>query len=65
MKRITVWIYGLCAFIWSVRAFLEVIHKTYTKSVFWFCMNLFCAVLWVFSFCIVYKRYCSNKDGQN
>ena len=35
-SKTTVILYGLCAIIWSVRAILEMIFKTYTDSVFWF-----------------------------
>lgn len=55
-------LFGLCAVLWSIRAVLEVIHKTYADSVFWFCLNVFCAILWIVCFFVNLKRYRSEKD---
>ncbi len=61
-SKTTVILFGLCAVLWSARAVFEVAHQTYTDSVFWFCANLACAILWDVSFLIVLKRYRENND---
>lgn len=58
----TVILYGLCTTIWSVRVILDVVSKTYSDSLFWFCMNLACSVLWIVNFFIAFTKYRSNKE---
>lgn len=62
VSRLSVMLYALCAVIWTIRAILEVAYKTYNNSVFWFVMNMLCAVLWIGVFIVNLKRYRSNKD---
>lgn len=54
---------GICAVIWTVRAILEIIFQTYRSSVFWFVLNLLCAVLWIVSFLVNFKRYRSSSGS--
>lgn len=54
---------GICAVIWTVRAILEIIFRTYRSSVFWFVLNLLCAVLWIVSFLVNFKRYRSASGS--
>lgn len=61
-SQLTVRLYALCAVIWTIRAILEVVYKTYNDSIFWFILNLLCAVLWIVAFIVNLKRYRSNKD---
>ncbi len=55
-------LYGMCAVIWTVRATLEIVFKTYNYSIFWFVMNILCAALWIVAFFVNLKRYYFNKD---
>lgn len=59
---LSVILFAVCAVIWTIRAILEVAYKTYNDSVFWFVMNILCAVLWIGAFIVSLKRYRSNKD---
>lgn len=59
--RLTVAIFGACAVIWTIRAILEVVYQTYNYSVFWFVLNVLCAVIWIAAFVVNLKRYRSNK----
>lgn len=59
---LTVMLVALCAIIWSIRAVLEVILQTYNDSIFWFVLNVLCAVIWVIAFFINLKRYRSSKE---
>lgn len=43
---LSVILFGFCAVIWTIRAILEVIDKTY-NSFQGFGMNMLCAVLWI------------------
>ena len=43
-SRLTVILFGVCAVIWTIRAILEVAYQTYNDSVFWFILNVLCAV---------------------
>lgn len=61
--QLSVTLYALCAVLWTIRAILEVAHKTYNDSVFWFVMNLLCAAVWIVAFLVNLKRYRSNKDA--
>ena len=63
--KTTVILYGLCAVIWSVRAILDVVYQAYSDSLFWCCMNSACAILWIVSFFVTFKRYRSTKDEQD
>ena len=63
-RRLTVILFGACAVIWTIRAILEVVYQTYNDSVFWFVLNVLCAVIWIAAFVINLKRYRSNKDEQ-
>ena len=55
-------LYGICAVIWTVRVIVEIVYKTYNDSVFMFVLGILCALIWICSFFILMKRYCSNKD---
>lgn len=61
-NRLTVMLVALCAIIWSIRAILEVIYQTYNDSIFWFVLNVLCAVIWIIAFFINLKRYRSSKE---
>ena len=63
-RRLTVILFGACAVIWTIRAILEVVYQTYNDSVFWFVLNVLCAVIWIAAFVINLRRYRSNKDEQ-
>ena len=45
-KKITVILYGVCAVIWILRVVFEEIEKEYHDSIFFFVINILCAVLW-------------------
>lgn len=62
VSRLSVILYAVCAVIWTIRAILEIIYKTYNDSVFWFVMNILCAALWIAAFIVNVKRYRSNTD---
>ena len=61
-SRFVVILYGMCAVLWTVRAILEIVFKTYNDSGFWFVLNILCAVLWINVFLVHLKRYRTNKD---
>ena len=63
-RRLTVILFGACAVIWTIRVILEVVYQTYNDSVFWFVLNVLCAVIWIAAFVVNLKRYRSNKDEQ-
>jgi len=63
-SRLTVILFGTCAVIWTIRAILEVVYQTYNDSVFWFTLNVLCAVIWIAAFVVNLKRYRSNKEEQ-
>ena len=46
-KLVTVILYGLAASLWTVRAILGVAYQEYSDSVFWFVLNVLCAVIWI------------------
>ena len=46
-KLVTVILCGLAAAIWTVRAILGVVYQEYSDSVFWFVLNVLCAVIWI------------------
>ncbi len=60
--RIGVILYAVCAVLWTVRAILEVIYKTYNDSVFLFVLNILCAVVWILAFVVNLKRYRFGKE---
>ena len=60
-SRLAVILFALCAVIWSIRAILEVAYKTYNDSIFWFVLNVLCAVIWIAAFIVNLKRYRSSK----
>jgi uncharacterized membrane protein len=49
-KLVTVILCGLAAAIWTVRAILGVVYQEYSDSVFWFVLNVLCAVIWIAAF---------------
>ena len=55
---------GLAAVIWTIRAVLEIILKTYNESVFCFVLNVLCSVVWIVSFIVNLKRYRSNRENK-
>lgn len=57
----TVILNGLCAFIFTVRAILEVICQTYYDSIFWFVVNIICAILLIIVFAVNLNRYRTSK----
>ncbi|MBQ9855072.1 MAG: hypothetical protein IJO53_02670 [Clostridia bacterium] len=61
-SRLTVILFGVCAVIWTIRAILEVAYQTYNDSVFWFILNVLCAVLWIAAFILNLKRYRANEE---
>ena len=61
-SRLTVILYGVCAVIWTIRAILEVAYQTYKDSVFWFVLNVLCAVIWIAAFVVNLKRYRANQE---
>ena len=62
VSRLSVILCASCAVIWMDRVILEVVYQTYNNSVFWFVMNILCAVLWMVAFIVNLKRYRSNKE---
>ncbi len=63
-SRLTVILFGICAVIWTIRAILDVVYRTYSDTVFWFILNILCAIIWIAAFVINLKRYRSNKGEQ-
>ncbi len=61
-SRLAVILYALCAILWSVRAILEVIYQKYNDSIFWFVLNILCALIWIAAFIVNLKRYRSDKE---
>lgn len=61
-SRFVVILYGACAVIWTARAVLEVVYQTYYDSVFWFVLNILCALLWIGAFFVSLRRYRFNKS---
>ena len=61
-SRLTVILYGVCAVIWTIRVILEVAYQTYNDSVFWFVLNVLCAVIWIAAFVVNLKRYRANQE---
>ncbi|MBQ3170042.1 MAG: hypothetical protein IJB99_09815 [Clostridia bacterium] len=61
-SRLTVILFGVCAVIWTIRAILEVAYQTYNDSVFWFILNVLCAVIWIAAFILNLKRYRANEE---
>lgn len=59
----TVIIYALCAAVWSIRAVLEVVYQTYKDSIFWFVLNILCAVIWIAAFIKSLMKYRSGKES--
>ncbi|MBQ8024895.1 MAG: hypothetical protein IJ259_00510 [Oscillospiraceae bacterium] len=59
-KLVTVILCGLAATIWTVRAILGVVYQEYRDSVFWFILNVLCAVIWIAAFIKWLKIYRSN-----
>lgn len=57
ISRLNLILFGSCAVIWTIRAVLEAVHQTYQDSVFWFVMNMLCAVLWIAAFIVNMYRY--------
>ena len=55
---------GLAAVIWTIRAVLEIVLKTYNESVFLFVLNVLCSVVWIVSFIVNMKRYRSNRENK-
>ena len=55
---------GLAAVIWTIRAVLEIVLKTYNESVFLFVLNVLCSVVWIVSFIVNLKRYRSNRENE-
>lgn len=55
---------GLAAAIWTIRAVLEIVLKTYNESVFLFVLNVLCSVVWIVSFIVNLKRYRSNRENK-
>ena len=67
MKKISlaaVILVGLAAVIWTIRAVLEIVLKTYNESVFLFVLNVLCSVVWIVSFIVNLKRYRSNRENK-
>lgn len=62
VSRIGVILYAVCAVLWTVRAILEVIYKTYNDSVFLFVLNILCAAVWILAYVVNLKRYRSGKE---
>ena len=55
---------GLASVIWTIRAVLEIVLKTYNESVFLFVLNVLCSVVWIVSFIVNLKRYRSNRENK-
>lgn len=55
---------GLAAVIWTIRAVLEIVLKTYNESIFLFVLNVLCSVVWIVSFIVNLKRYRSNRENK-
>lgn len=60
-SQLSVILYVLCAVVWTIRAIIEVAYKTYNDSIFWFAINMVCAVMWIVVSIVNLKRYRSNK----
>lgn len=60
----TVILVGLAAVIWTIRAVLEIVLKTYNESVFLFVLNVLCSVVWIVSFIVNLKGYRSNRENK-
>lgn len=61
-NRLSVILFGICAVIWTFRAILEVFYQTYRISVFWFVLNILCALVWIGAFIVNLKKYRSHQD---
>ena len=55
-------LYGMCAVIWTVKVIVDIVYKTYNYSVFVFVLGILCALMWIYGFFTLMKRYRSNKD---
>lgn len=60
----TVILNGLCAAIWILRAILAVVFREYTDSVFFFVLNVLCAVIWSGVFVKWLLKYRSQKGEE-
>ena len=61
-KLVTVILFGVAAAIWTVRVILGVGYKEYSDSVFWFVLNVLCAVIWIAAFIKWLKVYRSDTS---
>lgn len=55
-------LYGICAVIWTVRAVVEIIYKTYQDSMLMFILSMLCAVVWVVAFLASLMKYRAGRD---
>ena len=64
MKKTSLFVvilYGVCAIIWTARAILEIVYRTYTDSAVMFVLSMLCAVVWVGAFVASLIRYRAGK----
>ena len=55
-------LYAACAVIWTVRAILDIVYRTYNESAFLFVLNILCAVIWIAAFIGQYMKYRYGED---
>lgn len=60
---LTVVLFGACAVIWTIRGIYEIIYQTYNDSIFWFVINILCAIVWITVFVVHWKGYRSSKKN--
>ena len=54
-------LYGVCAFVWTIRAVLGVIYREYASSPVLFALNGICALIWIVAFVRWLVLYLSDK----
>lgn len=61
-KRITLVLYGLCAFIWSLRVIVGIVYKEYAFSPGFVILNVLTALIWIAAFVKWLLAYHSGDD---
>ena len=61
-KLSTVILYGLCAVMWIIRVIVGIIYKEFDDSVWFFILNVVCAIIWVFAFIKWLIRYHADAN---
>lgn len=61
-KWLSAVLYGICAFIWSVKTICEVFDTSLPTT--HILLDAACAICWIVAFIAAIKRYRSNKKEQ-